>query len=107
MGCKSWLELGALNYRNKKLLEAVRDFPCAMCGRQDGTVCAAHSNQQRDGKGTAIKAHDYRIASLCYTCHDMIDNHKELDKQERVDAWESAHRKTIGWLFEREIIKIG
>ncbi len=107
MGCKSWLELGALNYRNKKLLEAVRDFPCAMCGRQDGTVCASHYNQQRDGKGTGIKAHDYRIASLCYTCHDMIDNHKELDKQERVDAWESAHRKTIGWLFEKEIIKIG
>ncbi len=31
----------------------------------------------------------------------------QLDKQERVDAWESAHRKTIGWLFEKEIIKIG
>ena len=58
------------NYRNKKLLEAVREFPCAMCGREDGTVCAAHSNQQRDGKGTGIKAHDYRIASLCYQCHD-------------------------------------
>ena len=43
------------NYRNKKLLEAVREFPCAMCGRQDGTVCAAHSNQQRDCKGTGIK----------------------------------------------------
>ncbi len=56
--------------------------------------------------GTGIKAHDYRIASLCYTCHDMIDNHKELDKQERVDAWESAHRKTIGWLFEKEILNV-
>ena len=96
---------GYMNYRNKKLLEAVRDFPCAMCGRQDGTVCAAHSNQQRGGKGTGIKAHDYRIASLCYKCHDMIDNHKELDKHERIEAWESAHRKTIGWLFEKEVIK--
>ena len=71
-----------MNYRNKKLLELVREFPCAMCGREDGTVCASHSNQQRDGKGTGIKANDYRIASLCYACHDMIDNHKEL-KQSR------------------------
>ena len=35
----------------------------------------------------------------------MIDNHKELDKHERVEAWEQAHRKTIGWLFEKEVIK--
>ena len=95
------------NYRNKKLLELVREFPCAMCGRQDGTVCASHSNQQRDGKGTGIKANDYRIASLCYACHDMIDNHKELSRADKVEAWESAHRKTIGWLFDKGVIKIG
>ena len=95
-----------MNYRNKKLLEAVREFPCAICNRQDGTVVASHSNQQRDGKGTGIKAHDYRIASLCYHCHDMIDNHHALSRIERQDAWESAHRKTIGWLFEKNILEI-
>ena len=78
-----------------------------MCGKEDGTVCASHSNQQRDGKGTGIKANDYRIASLCYQCHDMIDNNKELDRVERIEAWEQAHRKTIGWLFDRGLIKIG
>ena len=98
---------GMSNYRNKKLLELVRDFPCAMCSIENGTVCAAHSNQQRDGKGTGIKSHDYRIASLCYQCHDMIDNHKELSRAEKVEAWEQAHRKTIGWLFEKGKIKIG
>jgi hypothetical protein len=30
----------------------------------------------------------------------MIDNNKELDRAERIEAWESAHRKTIGWLFD-------
>ena len=60
---------------------------------------------QRDGKSMGIKAHDYRIASLCYKCHDMIDNHKDLDRHERIEAWEQAHRKTIGWLFEKEVIK--
>jgi hypothetical protein len=93
-----------MNYRNKKLLEVVREFPCAMCGKQDGTVCAAHSNQSRDGKSMGMKANDYRIASLCYTCHDMIDNNKELDRAERIEAWEQAHRKTIGWLFDKNYL---
>lgn len=89
-----------MNYRNQKLLEAVRDSPCQMCGAMDGTVVAAHSNQLRDGKGRSIKAHDYRIAALCYTCHTGIDQGKDLSKEERVTFWEMAHRKTIGWLFE-------
>jgi hypothetical protein len=36
----------------------------------------------------------------------MIDNHKELSRADKVEAWESAHRKTMGWLFEKELIKI-
>jgi hypothetical protein len=87
-------------YRNKKLLELVRQSPCQICGKQDGTVVAAHSNQQRDGKGMGLKAHDYRIAALCFTCHSEIDQGKTLSKQEKFEAWDEAHRKTIGWLFE-------
>ena len=88
-----------MNYRNKKLLEIVREAPCMMCSIQDGTVVAAHSNQLRDGKGTGIKSQDFRIAALCHQCHHMIDNDKSLDKHDRIAAWEEAHRKTIGWLF--------
>jgi hypothetical protein len=87
-------------YRNKKLLEAVRESPCQLCGTQDGTVVAAHSNQQRDGKGMGLKSHDYRIAALCFACHADIDQGKTLSKQEKFMAWDEAHRKTIGWLFE-------
>jgi hypothetical protein len=72
-----------------------------MCKIQDGTVVAAHSNQLRDGKGKSIKAHDYRIAALCYRCHHEIDQGAKMDKAERLEAWEEAHRKTIGWLFDR------
>ena len=64
-------------------------------------MVAAHSNQQRDGKGMGIKAHDYRIAALCYTCHADIDQGKTLGKQEKFEKWDEAHRRTIGWLFER------
>ena len=87
-------------YRNRKLLDLVRDCPCQRCGVEDGTVVAAHSNQQRDGKGMGLKAHDYRIAALCYTCHMLLDQGKDFGKQARFDAWDEAHRKTIGWLFE-------
>ena len=88
-------------YRNQKLLETVREFECVLCGAEDGTVVAAHSNQLRDGKGKGIKAHDYRIAALCHRCHMAIDQGHRMNKQEKEAMWEEAHRKTIGYLFER------
>jgi hypothetical protein len=69
-------------------------------------VVAAHSNQLRDGKGKGIKAHDYRIAALCYSCHMELDQGKSLDKAERIEIWEEAHRKTIAWLFENNHIEL-
>lgn len=87
-------------YRSKALLEAVREAYCMRCGAQDGTVVAAHSNQLRDGKGRGLKAHDYRIAALCYKCHMKLDQGKDWTKEQRVEFWEEAHRETIGWLFE-------
>lgn len=93
-------------YRNKKLLEVLRESPCQNCGRKDGTIVAAHSNQLRDGKGRGIKANDYRTAALCYWCHMELDQGKELSKEERIQLWEEAHRKTIGWLFDNEKITI-
>ena len=89
-------------YRNRQLLDLVRESPCQICGAQNGTVVAAHSNQQRDGKAMGLKAHDYRIAALCYTCHAEIDQGKTLSKQAKFDVWDEAHRKTIGWLFETD-----
>ena len=88
-----------MNYRNPKLLKLAKDAPCMICGAMDGTIVAAHSNQLRDGKGTGIKSHDFRCSFLCNLCHTMIDNGKELSREERVDVWENAHRRTIAWLF--------
>ena len=95
-----------MTYRNPKLLESIIDAPCMHCGVSDGTVVAAHSNQLRDGKGRSIKAHDYRIAALCYKCHHELDQGNKLSKQERVDMWEDAHRSTVGWLFDNDKIKV-
>jgi len=93
-------------YRNRKLLDALRESPCQECGRSDGTIVAAHSNQLRDGKGRGIKADDFRVAALCYSCHMELDQGKSLSKAERVEVWEEAHRKTIGWLFETEHLEV-
>ena len=93
-------------YRNKKLLEVVRDSPCQMCGAKDGTVVAAHSNQLRDGKGRSLKAHDYRIAALCHICHHQIDQGFLYDKEKKRELWDEAHRKTMGWLFENNYLTV-
>ena len=97
-----------MNWRSDKLLKACRDAPiCFGCGRHnDGTIMAAHSNQLRDGKGKGIKAHDFRVASLCYTCHSALDQGSKLSYEERISLWEDAHRKTIGWLFLEGVIKV-
>ena len=93
-----------MTYRNKKLLELARQIPCTLCEIENGTIVAAHSNQQRDGKGTGIKSADYRIASLCYGCHMELDQGRSYTKSQRLELWEQAHRKTIGELFERNLI---
>jgi hypothetical protein len=95
-----------MTYRNKALLEAVRESPCQICGVEDGTVVAAHSNQLRDGKGRGLKAHDFRIAALCYRCHHEIDQGSKMSKEERVNAWDEAHRATVGWLFLNDLIAL-
>lgn len=93
-------------YRNKKLLEVVRESSCQNCGSQNGTVVAAHSNQLRDGKGRGIKADDYRIAALCFECHSELDQGTRMSRAERVELWEESHRKTIGWLFDNGHLEV-
>jgi len=93
-------------YRNKKLLELARLLPCQICGIEDGTVVAAHSNQLRDGKGRGLKSSDFRIASLCFRCHAEADTSSTLTKVARIEMWEQAHRATMGELFERGLVVV-
>lgn len=95
-----------MTYRSQKLLDACRELPCQLCGAEDGTVCAAHSNQLRDGKGRGIKAQDFRVASLCFKCHAEIDQGTQFSKEYRIERWEEAHRKTIGALFENGLVRV-
>lgn len=95
-------------YRNRKLLDAVRELPCCwpLAHACRGAVEPAHSNQLRDGKGRSIKASDYRVAAMCHASHAELDQGKDLSREERVQAWDEAHRRTIGLLFERGIVRV-
>jgi hypothetical protein len=86
-------------YRNKKLLELCRELPCQVCGRNNGTVVAAHRNE---GKGIGLKVSDALVASLCFECHSEMDNGKTLTKEERRDMWNRAYINTIQQFIERE-----
>lgn len=91
-------------YRNKKLLELLRELPCQVCGRHSDTVCACHRNE---GKGMGMKVSDALVASMCHTCHFELDNGKDLTKEEKRDMWNRAYIKTMQFLWENERIKIG
>lgn len=94
-----------MTYRNKKLLAAANGAPCQYCGTEDGTTVAAHSNQLRDGKGTGHKSADYRVAYVCAHCHDAIDGRfGARERDVKVAMWESAHRRTVAYLFENGIV---
>lgn len=105
MGCLEGDGVRRMTFRSEKLRRAVASLCCMVCGR-DGETQASHSNQQRDGKGMGIKAHDYRLAALCANCHREIDQGANLSKEERRNAWDEAHRATIGALFEAGLIDV-
>ena len=91
------------NYvRSKKLREAYRLIPCQHCGKDDGTVCCAHSNFSVHGKGAGIKADDSRAASLCAACHvPILDQGSKLSREDRRSMFWSAHVRSVRELVSR------
>lgn len=89
--------------RSEALMRAYRLIPCQNCGKDDGTVCGAHSNWGEHGKGKGIKADDNRCASLCFTCHGILDQGSILSHAERYAIWTIAHVKTVRELLARNL----
>lgn len=86
---------------SKALREAYREIPCQHCGADDGTVVCAHSNWSMHGKGMALKASDDCAASLCWICHHQLDQGFLWTKQQKVEIFMAAWRKTVAALVER------
>jgi hypothetical protein len=97
-----------VNYYNKKLLDEARDRPCVLCGRQDGTTVAAHSNSLAHGRGFAYKTPSFMVAYVCQGCHDEIDGRAgKLTKEEKRSMWMDAWVKTVAIWFNEGIVKVG
>jgi hypothetical protein len=84
-----------MTYRNPAILRLAKHTPCQLCGKLDGTVVAAHSNQGRHGKGMGMKANDSHVAYLCHGCHYEIDQGKQLSKHAKAMAWQLAHERSL------------
>lgn len=92
-----------MTFRSPKLLKAVRELPCQVCGAEDGTVCAAHRNE---GKGMGIKVSDALVAAMCFRCHQSLDQGAAMTREERRETWNRAAIGTYQALFERGILYV-
>lgn len=93
--------------RLQKLKDAAKDYPCAHCNRQDGTIVAAHCNELALGRGFAHKTPDYLVAYLCYGCHDAVDGRAHgMTLEEKRSMWNRAFVQTYAWLWRDGVIKV-
>jgi len=77
-----------------------------MCGNDDGTVVAAHSNLLEHGKGRGLKADDCMSAWLCYRCHTELDQGNKMSKSEKRDYTLTAICRTTQALWNRGFIGV-
>lgn len=95
-------------YRDRKLLDLAYHLNCTLMlpGCEGTTGEPAHSNQSKHGKGGALKAHDCFYASACRSCHRELDQGKTMSREEKFDAWERGHIRTMLQLWERGLIQV-
>ena len=102
-----------MTIRSRQLLDHAKGATCQNCGRQDGTIVAAHANRQALGKGMGEKAPDIFTAHLCYACHTWLDqggtgtDPSGLYLTHRMDKWEMFDRamhRTWAYLWGAGII---
>jgi hypothetical protein len=43
---------------------------------------------------------------MCHICHFQIDQGFMWNKEQKREIWDEAHRKTIGWLFDNDLIAV-
>jgi hypothetical protein len=97
------------NYRDRKLLDLAYQLDCqvqlpGIC--DGGTGEPAHSNQSRHGKGGALKAHDCFYASSCRACHRELDQGRTMSREEKFEAWQRAHERTMLALWQLGLIRV-
>jgi hypothetical protein len=80
--------------------KAARGQSCVHCGRDDGTVVAAHINGPMSsslGRGMGQKPDDIFCAHLCHRCHDAFDGRVAggMTQEEKDRLWPLLVLRTI------------
>lgn len=90
-----------------RLIAKAKDYPCAHCNAQNGTIVPAHCNELALGRGFAHKTPDYLVAYLCHECHDAVDGRRYgLSLEEKRAMWNRAYVVTVSWWFRDGLVKI-
>jgi hypothetical protein len=93
--------------RLSKLHAAAKNYPCAWCNRQDGTIVPAHCNELALGRGIGHKTPDFLVAYLCHDCHDAVDGRAHgLPIAEKRAMWNRAYVVTVSWWFRDGLIEV-
>lgn len=93
--------------RTQKLLSAAKNYPCANCNANNGTIVGAHCNELALGRGFAHKTPDYMVAYLCNDCHDAVDGRSQgLSRDEKRAIWNRAYVVTVSWWFRDKLVEI-
>ncbi len=95
-----------MTFRSAKLLALAQGQACVMCGCEDGTIVAAHSNLLEHGKGRSHKAHDGMTAWLCLRCHTELDQGNVMSRSERREFILEAISKTYMKLWDLGLIQV-
>lgn len=91
------------HYTNPKIHKHAEGQVCQCCGADDGTIVAAHCNQQEHGRGAFLQAHDLFLAYLCSKCHYWLDYGKGTSpcglyqdtRQDKKEMFAQAMCKTL------------
>lgn len=98
-----------MNFRSRELLDlAAHELPCqfqipGICTVSPGVFC--HSNEQGDGKGLGIKAHDCLAALGCVACHRWYDIGPS-PRAEKREVFGRALKRTLVLLFTEGYIGV-
>lgn len=93
--------------RVAKLAAAAKDYPCANCHKNDGTIVAAHNNELAFGRGAYFKTKGFLVAYLCHLCHDLVDGRRGgLSIEEKRALWHRAYTVTVSWWFRDGLVII-
>lgn len=86
-------------FKSEKFRRLVTTLPCQHCGAE-GTQ-AAHRNMN---KGIGLKNSDALCVALCPTCHQKLDQGKDMDRTERRAFWDDAYIKQMQTMIEKGML---